>query len=106
MESISFGLMQAVIVDPGRTLVVFTPDEQALVLLPGGSWTRTPLKDPHDLAAKVENLAYKKLIIDHIEVRRNLAKAKQDLAAADLKYELDLVAPPETIWRRKGGENC
>ena len=92
-------------IEPGKTLVLITDDE-ILVLLPGGNWTRTPLKGPQDLAAKAQNLAYKKLVIDHVEARQKLAKAMLDLAAADLKRELDLAAPLETIWRRKGGENC
>lgn len=92
-------------VKPCHTLVLLTTEE-ALVLLPDGNWTRTPLKAPQHLSVKVQDLAYRRLIIDHIEARQDLAKAKRDLAAADLKYELDLAAPPETIWHRKGGEGC
>lgn len=94
----------SVTVNAGQTLVVITVDA-VLVLLPDGNWTRTPLKGPQDLAAMAQDLAYKRLVIDHVEVRRDLAKAKRDLAAADLKYELDLAAPPYR-WHRKGGEGC
>lgn len=91
-------------VEPCHTFVLLTPTE-ALVLLPDGNWTRTPLKGPQDLSAKVQDLAYRRLIIDHIEARRDLAKARLDLAAADFKHELDLAAPPYR-WCRKGGEGC
>lgn len=89
-------------VKPCHTLVLLTAEE-ALVLLPDGNWTRTPLGAPQDLAAKAQALAYKRLVIDHVEARRGLAKAKRDLAAADLRYELDLAAPLYR-WHRKGGE--
>ena len=92
-------------VEPSHTFVLLTPTE-VLVLLPDGNWTRTPLGAPQDLATKAQALAYKRLVIDHIESRLDLSKAKRDLAAADLKYELDRIAPPETIWHRKGGEGC
>jgi hypothetical protein len=60
------------------------------------------LKGPQNLSVKVQDLAYRRLVVDHVEARRDLAKAKRDLAAADLKYELDLAAPPYR-WHRKGG---
>jgi hypothetical protein len=88
-------------VKPCHTLVLLTTEE-ALVLLPDGNWTRTPLKGPQDIASKAQGLAYKKLVIDHVEARQKLAKARLDLAAADLKRELDLAAPPYR-WHRKGG---
>ena len=90
----------SVTVNPGQTLVVITVDA-VLVLQADGSWTRTPLKGPQDLAAMAQDLAYKRLVIDHVEVRQDLAKAKRDLAA----YELDLAAPLYR-WHRKGGEDC
>jgi hypothetical protein len=53
-----------------------------------------------------QDLAYKKPVIDYNEAKRELAKAKRDLAAADFRYELDIAAPLETIWHRKGGKGC
>jgi hypothetical protein len=84
-------------VDPGRKLVLLTAEE-ALVLLPNGSWTRTPLKGLKDIASKAQPMSYE-------EARLKLAKAQRDLAAAGLKYELDCVTPPYR-WHRKGGEGC
>ena len=84
-------------VDPGHKLVLLTAEE-ALVLLPNGNWTRTPLKASQDLAAKAQPMSYEEALL-------KLAKAKRDLAAAGLKYELECVTPPYR-WHRKGGEDC
>ena len=84
-------------VKPCHTLVLLTTEE-ALVLLPDGNWTRTPLKGPQDLAAKAQPMSYE-------EARLKLAKAKRDLAAAGLKHKPDLAAPPYRR-HRKGGEGC
>jgi len=86
------------IVEPDKTLVLITSDE-IVALLPNGNWTRTSLKAPQDLASKAQPMPYE-------EARLKLARAKRDLAAANFKYELDLAAPPETIWHRKGGDDC
>ena len=66
-------------VKPCHTLVLLTTEE-ALVLLPDGSWTRTPLKGPQDLAAKVAAAAA--TTAAHADADVAWAAARQKQAAA------------------------
>ena len=82
-------------VKPCHTLVLLTTEE-ALVLLPDGNWARTPLNTfPPSLYKPRTNVP------QYVQQFGRLSVARKDF-----EDELDLAAPPETIWRRKGGDDC